>query len=553
MTPVRRLILILFALGLIARLAFALLPLNIHLILLEDDAWMVASIARNFVAGLGITADGLTPTNGFHPLYPLTLGALPWLIAPGDLDRAFQLSLCLTAILNALTIFPLYGLARHFTDESGALVVAALFALNLFLVRVSVNAMETSLGLFLLTLLFYAYYTLDRRRWQSAVLLAGLTVLASLARLDALLAFAAIGLIEGARSLALLWRNRDPKSVLYWSGYGILVLVLLAPYFIFNLTQFGSLQPSSSRALAYLHSYAESFSLTTGVHILFGTPALDLVWIDSFLIKLVLLIALGGLVIFLLTRAERRALAPLGLFVLLTILYYGYLLQHNVSRYYVGISIPLMVLIGMLARRLWLRYPHPPVRIITTLVLLAILFINTQDLYTDYTRAANSAALTQPAMYQTALWIRANLPPGTRLGAVNSGIYQYYSGHVVINLDGKLNMDMVPVFEKQGLLTYLKSKGIEYVVDTNQGLQSRFALYDASFSNAPPHYELSILDRVLIYARLIGQGLGLPVRPALADNKGYQLIRPLSAAMTLVYVRQLPNDQANQVTIYQLK
>src|SRR5688500_11898656 len=74
------------ALGLALRLAFALLPLSTHLIVLEDDAWMVTAIARNFAIGHGITADGVNLTTGFQPLYPLTLGALPYLVAPDALD-----------------------------------------------------------------------------------------------------------------------------------------------------------------------------------------------------------------------------------------------------------------------------------------------------------------------------------------------------------------------------------------------------------------------------------------------------------------------------------
>src|SRR5262249_54078344 len=74
----RRAVCALAAAGLALRLAFALLPLSIHLIVLEDDAWMVTAIARNFALGHGITADGANPTTGFQPLYPLTLGALPY-------------------------------------------------------------------------------------------------------------------------------------------------------------------------------------------------------------------------------------------------------------------------------------------------------------------------------------------------------------------------------------------------------------------------------------------------------------------------------------------
>src|SRR5258706_125115 len=102
------------AAGLVLRLAFALLPLPVHLVVLEDDAWMVTAIARNFALGHGITADGVNPTTGFQPLYPLTLGALPYLIAPGALDLGFTANLVICALLNTLAIWPRWWLARRF-------------------------------------------------------------------------------------------------------------------------------------------------------------------------------------------------------------------------------------------------------------------------------------------------------------------------------------------------------------------------------------------------------------------------------------------------------
>ncbi|NJL33620.1 MAG: hypothetical protein HC893_06860 [Chloroflexaceae bacterium] len=132
--------------GLLLRLVFALLPFDLLLRLLEDDAWMVTAIARNFAIGNGITADSVNPTNGFHPLYPLTLGALPYLALPAhsieQLQAGFRLNLLICALLNTLALLPLYGLLRHVARRPIALAGLALLALNPFLVRVSVNAME---------------------------------------------------------------------------------------------------------------------------------------------------------------------------------------------------------------------------------------------------------------------------------------------------------------------------------------------------------------------------------------------------------------------------
>ena len=56
----------------------------------QDDAFYYLTISRNIVEGVGMTFDGETPTNAFHPLYLGLLlpiqwwsGAEPWLPVPG--------------------------------------------------------------------------------------------------------------------------------------------------------------------------------------------------------------------------------------------------------------------------------------------------------------------------------------------------------------------------------------------------------------------------------------------------------------------------------------
>ncbi len=67
-------------------------------------------------------------TTGFQPLYPLTLGALPYLIAPDALDAGFTANLLICALLSTLAIWPLWWLARRFGGELAGLLAAALFA-----------------------------------------------------------------------------------------------------------------------------------------------------------------------------------------------------------------------------------------------------------------------------------------------------------------------------------------------------------------------------------------------------------------------------------------
>src|SRR6266508_865957 len=392
-TSLRRAVWALAAIGLVLRLAFAMLPLAVHLVVLEDDAWMVTAIARNFALGRGITADGANPTNGFQPLYPLTLGALPYLAAPNALDAGFTANLIICALLNTLALWPLWWLARRFGGQTAGLLAVTLFALNPYLIYVSVNAMETSLGLLLLLTLFMAFYQLDLTR-ASHVL--------TLARLDASLAFAAIAVTLVLRAIRrpttddrrltnlngriedrgsriedrhLLSSILDPRSSSGWwvvggrssvvALYVVATLAFLAPYFAFNYSVSGTFGPSSGAALAYMHSYGPglrpgdsgNFNLTNGMNALFQTSAVDLTWVPSQWIRLLIVAGFAGLLALVIRRRLLDAL-PLLLYLPIPPLYYGYVLTQARERYFVGLSALLLILIAWLGAELWRRRPR---------------------------------------------------------------------------------------------------------------------------------------------------------------------------------------------------
>ena len=71
----------------------------------EDDAYYYLVIARNAASGQGFTADGLSPTNGFQPLWMWLLVPIAWLTSgePTRLLAATQLVVvCVFAASGAL-------------------------------------------------------------------------------------------------------------------------------------------------------------------------------------------------------------------------------------------------------------------------------------------------------------------------------------------------------------------------------------------------------------------------------------------------------------------
>jgi hypothetical protein len=543
----------LIAAGLAVRLAFASLPLQSLLVLLEDDAWMVAAIARHWALGHGITADGSNPTNGFHPLYPLTLGALPYLARPNDLDFGFRANLWICALLSGLALLPLYGLARLLAARPIALAALALLALNPLFVRVSVNAMETSLALLLLLTLWWYALAHPPSNLRGATLLGVLAALAGLARLDSLIAAGLLG-------LALLWRETRARRWPSLSAtYAIVTGLLLLPYFARNWLVFGALSPSSGRALAYLHSYRESFAWSSGLQLIATQPALDLSWAPVWL--WLLAIALLALMIWRTESRRRAMLAPLIGYALALTIYYGYLQQQGQPRYYVGVGIVLVLVVcawagdkqpaagPLLSGRLALA--RFGIARIAWLLALAAIVLNNALFVRQWNRAAVAPGLAQPAMYQAARWIANNLPPGAQLASSNSGIFQYYSDHVVLNFDGKLNHEIIPVQVQRELDSYLRSKGIGYIIDLPE-VADRIIFYSRSMSDAKPHLEITAIQKIQIYVQMLAHKVGLAPAVQLDELKPERVLRPFSTVATAVQQFQLPNDPARMVVLYQL-
>jgi hypothetical protein len=545
--------------GLALRLVFAALPHNAFLMLFEDDAWMVTNIARHWAMGHGTTADGVHPTNGFHPLYPMTLGALPYLVFPDNLHLGFRLNVLICAVLNGLALIPFYGLARLVARRPVALAGLAIMALNPFLLRVSVNGMETSLALLLLLSAWWYGLRHQLERVREGVLMGILAGLAVLARLDAILAMGIFGLVA-------LWHEMYEQRVPPFSlSYGITTFLVLLPYVLRNVLFFSDLTPSSGRAISYMHSFRESFALSSGLQAIAYQTAFDFTWAAGWL--LLLIAVLLGAMVWRVPEEKRQLLIPLILYALLLTFYYAYIQQQGRPRYYVGVGVVVLLIVCAWVDELWQTVKRPDFRISSQeeqpltwssfvgypLALAgAAILLNTTLFVSHVVELRRAPYLAQPSMYHAARWIAENLPPDATLAAQNSGVFQYYSERVVLNFDGKLNDEIIPVLEQRQLDVYLRSEGVDYIVDL-EGVADYVEFYSSNLSEAPPHHELSAFDKLTIYTQLVAAKVGLAPPVELDEREPTRIIRPFHEVTTVVRRFPLPNDPTRAVTIYRLK
>ena len=207
----------------------------------QDDLYYYLIVARNIVHGLGSTFDGVTPSNGYHPLYLVfLLGVVR--VAP-DLPGIYR-ALWLLDVASTLCIFLAVRalLSRHLSDSwlANGFAVAIVY---LSFWRIC-QQMEVTLTLPLGFLLLLA---VDRPpQEQTATRWAGVGFLASLltlSRLDSgLLVMLCIGFALGLREYR---RTLDYRKIAaFTAGYVPLIL----GYLWTNLHYFHRLTPISGAA-----------------------------------------------------------------------------------------------------------------------------------------------------------------------------------------------------------------------------------------------------------------------------------------------------------------
>ena len=194
-------------------------------IVMQDDAFFYFTIARNFVEEGLLSFDGLTPTNGFHPLWMAMLTGLRY-IATGS-SSYLHASLALSTVLMTLAGFLFL---RFSGNRFSAPVTLVMLLLLLRCFRdFSLMCMETSvlLPLAFLLLIRSDSVNVDSRKnlWTNGVLAA----LIFLSRLDSVILLLPL--------LILTLRNTGRKGVAPLLVPG---LVAGAAYLTVNLVSMGT-------------------------------------------------------------------------------------------------------------------------------------------------------------------------------------------------------------------------------------------------------------------------------------------------------------------------
>lgn len=460
------LVAILVALILCAALALIVRPLqSIYGSPLQEDGYYILSIARRIALGQGITNDGVSPTNGFQPLWTFLCAPIFWLVG-GDRLAGIRLVLGFHWLLYALgalmtgALFARIADRPGFTPRTTGLLAAFVFLSSPFIWWNSFNGLETSLSTACLVAAILCYVSMDRKNKLHLIGCGVLLGFLVLSRIDTAILVVLLAGIQLARRDS--WKTRIVDAICL-AGPAALVS---SPWWAFNVIVFGHLTPSSGIALQDWAPTLRRYLGGAGNLICALTPQFDWLldgntWPRAFARIPIVLVAIYWVwpelraLFRALDRATIEILLALALFVAFVAVWYPS--SSWASFFYVRYFAPASIL-GVLFWSFVILKAVERVHRIAIVVGLALLATQIPALVVDsFSSSANGALIVG----QVGL-AKQYVPADDWVGAPQAGTLGFFRDRV-INLDGRTNFETLA--RRHDLARYLRERGVRWLVD----------------------------------------------------------------------------------------
>lgn len=463
-------------LGAVLRVAPALLPDSFVQKIVIDDSMYYLEVARNLAADGRSTFDGLSPANGYHPLWMAMLIPLGWL-EPTTL--VLRLVITATATLSVAAFVVLARTLRGLAGDPASLVGLSIWWLGPLAIGSSLSGTESAIA----TLMFAFALSLsltsgDELSNRDAVLIGLACGLMLLARTDT---FFAVGGIF----VWLAVRLRTSRLSLRRLVIAVLAaLIVTVPWLAWNLSRFGTVTQSSAYVVPVAHW--ERYRLNNGNADIasqighgLGT-ALDyisqvwpgqLIGSRNVLMALVALLAIGWIATrpwgYAANRVASLGLVTLAGATLLAAFHAGVRLFPR-DYYFDWGRVALAVcvagcLAGILAPGLIDRPSRQ--RTARAVVVLTLSTVMVWQGGSALRGIATPGLKWQPSMVEAAAWLDANLESDAKVLSFNAGYIGYFSDRTVINVDGAINTSAAKAILEDDLAAYLCETGAEWFVD----------------------------------------------------------------------------------------
>jgi len=440
-------LLYLLGFGLLIRLVLAWLPEKYFFYLVYDDSYYYFAIARNLVTRGMLSADGLTLTNGFHPLWLFVITPIyfffhsyPWF--------SIHLVITFSAFFDTAAAFLIYKTLEKLGKPNVGFWAAAFYLFNPYVLQFTMSGLETALNSFLLALLVYLSLKATSDWLKTGWILFGtICGFVLLSRTDNIFAISVL-------MSYLLWRTRRFVPVVKAAAIATLVVL---PWLAYNLTVFGTIVQTSGTTFPwiahqqYLNEHGSYFTWALIPYALksgFYSFALYAFhygnWMLTALVGTILLYQLKKLPETF--RPLFWALAGAGLLISVHIF-----VRWSVRPWYPQSAFVLTLPAIALAMEKIKRY------VVLTGAVLVFYFAGLQVWSPSYFRRIDR--------FKDMLLAVKQAPGDGRIGAFNSGYLQYFTDQKVINLDGFVNNEVLSYYKDGKGLEYFHQKNIKWLVD----------------------------------------------------------------------------------------
>lgn len=417
---------------------------------LPDDAFYYFKIADNIIQTGSITFDGFSQTNGFHPLWLLLILPVKYFLnlSPENIVKVIlfiQLTLC------CISVNLLINSLKNFYKSTTFILLFSFFCFKF--IGNYVNGLESSLLFLLYTVLFC--YSVDKRfelsdsnaNYFVIGIISGFIVLARLDQIFLVSSLVLYTLVSNNKPCS----KRIKDTIIFLTG----IIIIFAPYLIFNVVYFDSLMPVSGKLKSTFPHISFSLKLLYN--------CLNKVTIIALLSVLWILIAKFNNVRFV-NKSFEGIFMVFGLTVLThflhTIMFMNWAaFSWHYSFYLLFI---LFVLLEPVEKLLSLISYKKHIILVVILFLLINIF-GFADAYMKVRIDEKNSWKIQ--VYHSALWVKYNSENQTVFAMSDAGIFSYFSERRVVNLDGLVNsLDFQEVLKNGQLSSYLKDRNVKYLV-----------------------------------------------------------------------------------------
>lgn len=459
------------AVGLLICLRLAWMPLQTTLSrFVFEDAFYYLRVAHSLVEGHGSSFDGIHPTNGYHPLWMLICMLLASAF-PLSANMPVHILLSMCAGFHVLAALMIYKIVSLGGSRALAVVAALLWIFNYHVTGIAMCGLETSLFAFLVSVTAY-FYTLRRRDLsiRQSVVCGILLGLVALSRLDGAL----LGFALAADQLYLFLRGREParRFAERLVPMSLLGFAMIIPWMVWSYSVSGTIFPNSHRAQKVWIGSGGGFSFQD----LFGVfhkyaPAIGNVYGFSPIIAIALPLFFVFCVALVWGREKRKVGLPIivfGIYPLIHALYYGINFA-PLNRYiypahlfaFAGMATVLGCWLLANRRRKLVR----ALGVATVISLIINMLVGGVSAWRDGIASVKTHSLHGTMYGEGVPWLKKHVGADERVGAFNCGIYAYFSGKTIVNLDGVMNDSVIPALEERRLIGYIREQEIKYVID----------------------------------------------------------------------------------------